>query len=84
MVTSETLARIARMEADHYRSSEEFQRQQAEAVAECLREIIDIVGFKPGPPYDYPLFESFYSVPRLLDHIRAIPGAADKLGEAMG
>lgn len=64
--------RIAQMGLEHYRSSADFQREQVEAMADVLNQIIEIVGFIPGPPYDEPLFQSFVSVPRLLDHIRGL------------
>ena len=72
MTTSDTLYRIAEMGREHYQQSAEFERQQKEAIASVLEQIIAIVGFKLGPPYDEPLFESFYSVPRLLDHIKSV------------
>lgn len=67
---STTLERIETMRADHYESLEQFEREQVKQLADTLQEVIDIVGFQPGPPYDYPLFKSIYSIPRLLAHIR--------------
>lgn len=64
--------RFAKMTADHYREAEEWQRGQVLAVAHLVQEIIDIVGFQPGPPYTGPIFHSVYDATRLLDHIRAI------------
>lgn len=54
------------------RDSADFHRDQSERLAGALQDIIDIVGFEPGPPYDEPLFKSIYSVPRLLEHIRSL------------
>lgn len=67
--------RFAEISLKHYQSMETFEREQKDAIANVLDQIIEIVEFVPGPPYDEPLFKSFVSVPRLLDHIRAMKEA---------
>ena len=65
---------LAAVAAPYLQRSVEFERSQVESLADVLQQIIDIVEFKPEPPYDAPLFKSMYSVPRLLEHVRQKTG----------
>lgn len=63
---------IAQRSVDHYQGESAFYQQQCDAIADVLQQVIEIVGFEPEPPYNEPLFRGFYSVPRLLEHIRLL------------
>ena len=42
-----TTERIAWIQADHYRESEEWQRSQAKGLADVLLEVIKVLGVEP-------------------------------------